>query len=66
MATARAVVVRAGPSTVRGTTMPARKAIVHTMIATNPDQPACGQGDMGGASCHASMVASFAALKQPL
>ncbi len=47
-ATARAVVVRAGPSTVRGTTTSARKAIVHTMIARNPNQPAADRTRWAG------------------
>src|SRR4029079_13172852 len=34
------MVVRCGPSTVLGTTTPARKAIVHTVMTTNPNQAA--------------------------
>ena len=56
MATARAVVVRSGPSTVLGTTTSARKAIVHTSDHDEPQPGGGRQGEMGGASGHVSML----------
>ena len=64
-ATATAVVVRAGPSTVRGTTTPARKATVHSVTTTNPTQATADRSRETGCRGHASMLGRPATSAQP-